>query len=85
MPSTATIPVNAPGARGPAEALVAHWPEYLMEAAELGLLMLCACAYAVLLGYPASAVHQAIDNPVIRRALMGLAMGATVVAIIHSP
>ena len=35
-----------------------HWPEYLMEAAGLGLFMLAASAFATLLEHPASPVHQ---------------------------
>ncbi len=66
-------------------ALRRHWPEYLAEALSLGLFMVSACAFAVLLEHPASPVHRAIASPLGRRALMGLAMGATAVALIHSP
>jgi aquaporin Z len=62
-----------------------HWPEYLMEAAELGIFMISACSFGVLLEYPGSAVHQAIPDPFFRRALMGLAMGLTSIGIIYSP
>src|SRR5262249_50323003 len=62
-----------------------HWPEYLMEGAELGLFMISACAFVVLLEYPTSPVHQAIDNGTLRRVLIGLAMGFTAIAIIYSP
>jgi len=67
------------------EVLKAHWPEYLMEAAELGLFMISACAFTVLLYHPASPIAQGIQNEVIRRILMGIAMGATAVALIFSP
>ena len=66
-------------------ALSSHWPEYLMEGAELGLFMISACAFVVLLEHPTSAVHQAIDNSTLRRVLIGLAMGLTAIAIIYSP
>lgn len=66
-------------------ALTQHWPEYLMEAAELGLFMISAGALGVLLEYPGSPVHQALPSPALRRVLMGLAMGATAIAIIYSP
>lgn len=66
-------------------ALRHHWPEYLMEGAGLGLFMISACVFGVLLEYPGSPVHQAIADPLLRRALMGLAMGATAVLIIYSP
>jgi aquaporin Z len=67
------------------EALRHHWPEYLMEAAGLGLFMLSACAFATLFGHPASPVLQAIADPIVRRLLMGMAMGLTAVGIIYSP
>jgi aquaporin Z len=63
----------------------AHWPEYAIEAAGLGLFMLSACAFGVLLGHPASPVSAALPGPLARRALVGLAMGLTAVALIYSP
>ena len=62
-----------------------HWPEYLMEAAGLGLFMVSACLFAALLEHPASPVRQAISAPLPRRFLMGLAMGLTAIGIIYSP
>ena len=62
-----------------------HWPEYLMETGEVALYMFCACAFATLLQHPASPVRHAIMDSLSRRALMGLAMGATVIAIVLSP
>src|SRR5262249_39052208 len=62
-----------------------HWPEYLMEAGELALFMISACLFVVLLEHPASPVHRAIPSQMLRRVLMGLAMGSTAVAIIFSP
>jgi aquaporin Z len=67
------------------EALRTHWPEYLMEAAELGLFMISACAFTVLLYHPASPAAHLIQDDVRRRVLMGCAMGATAIAIIFSP
>jgi aquaporin Z len=66
-------------------ALKLHWPDYLMESLGLGLFMIAACGSATLLEYPGSPVHQAIGNPMARRALMGLAMGLTGIALIYSP
>lgn len=66
-------------------ALKKHWPEYLMEATELGLFMFSACAFTVLLFHPSSPVAQTIQNGVLRRLLMGMAMGSTAIAIIFSP
>ncbi len=62
-----------------------HWPEYLMEAAELGLYLFSACAFSTLVWHPASPVPHVITSTISRRALMGLGMGATIVAIILSP
>ncbi len=62
-----------------------HWPEYLMEAVELGLFMFSACAFTVLLFHPSSPVEQIIPDGVTRRLAMGLAMGSTAIAIIFSP
>ena len=56
-----------------------------MEAALLGVFMISACAFTVLLEHPGSPVRQAIPDGFARRALMGLAMGSTAVAIIYSP
>jgi aquaporin Z len=67
------------------DALKQHWPEYLMEGAELGLFMISACAFTVLLFHPASLVAAGISNEIFRRVLMGVAMGSTAVAIIFSP
>jgi len=62
-----------------------HWPEYLIEAAGLGLFMISAGTFATLLEYPQSTIHHAIADPLLRRALMGLAMGATLAGLVYSP
>jgi len=87
-PGTRAEVLSAPAAH-PLESIVntfaAHWPEYLMEAAELGIFMVSACLFTVLLEHPASAVRVAIGSPMLRRVLIGLAMGLTAIAIIYSP
>ena len=55
-----------------------------MEAALLGLFMISACAFTVLLEHPSSPARAILPAALARRALMGLAMGATAVAIIYS-
>src|ERR1700752_3402467 len=67
------------------DALKQHWPDYLMEAACLGLFMISAFTFGAILEHPASLIHKAIPNPLLRRFLMGLAMGSTAIAIIYSP
>jgi len=62
-----------------------HWREYLMEAAGLGIFMVAAGGFASLIQHPDSPVRQAVGDPLLRRLLMGLAMGATAIALIYSP
>jgi aquaporin Z len=66
-------------------ALQQHWPEYLIEAWALGTFMVSAALFTALLEYPVSPVHQLIANGHARRALVGLAMGLTAIALIYSP
>lgn len=56
-----------------------------MESAELGIFMISAGLFTILLEYPASPVHQSIHFEFVRRMLIGLAMGLTAVALIYSP
>lgn len=56
-----------------------------MEAAGLGAFMISACVFGALLEHPASPLRAAIDNAQLRRALMGMAMGLTAIAVIYSP
>jgi aquaporin Z len=72
-------------AMGPLSAVTNHWPEYLYEAACLGLFMLSACSFTVLLQHPASALRQAFPSAFLRRLLTGVAMGLTAIALIYSP
>jgi aquaporin Z len=59
-----------------------HWPEYLMEAGEVSLYLFFACAFATLLQHPASPFRHFVVSGLVRRMLYGLAMGATVIAIV---
>ncbi|HEU4530310.1 MAG TPA: aquaporin [Steroidobacteraceae bacterium] len=65
--------------------LRAHWPEYLIEAWALGMFMVSAGVFAVILDAPGSPVNQAVGDPDLRRALGAIAMGLTAIAIIYSP
>jgi aquaporin Z len=56
-----------------------------MESAELGLFMVSACCFTVLLEHPDSPVHHLLANPFLRMALTGLAMGLTLLLLIHTP
>lgn len=62
-----------------------HWPEYVIEGTCLGLFMISAFTFGTILEHPSSLLHAAIPNPLLRRLLMGLAMGGTAITIIYSP
>ncbi len=66
-------------------ALREHWPEYAIEAALLGLYMMAAGIFAVLLRSPLSPLCNWIGSPLLSRALYGGAMGATSTALVYSP
>jgi aquaporin Z len=66
-------------------ALRDHWPEYLIEGWALGTFMLSAGVFSTLLGYPRSALVAGVRDADARRALIGIAMGLTAIALIHSP
>lgn len=56
----------------------------LMEAALLALFMVSAAAFTILLEHPRSPLHDPSAPAIGRRALGGLAMGVTAVALIYS-
>ncbi len=56
-----------------------------MEAAGLATFMFTACAFGVLLGHPGSPLHQAIGSDLLRRSVMGVAMGTTAIGLVYSP
>ena len=62
-----------------------YWPEYLIEAWALGTFMVSAGAFTVLIEHPDFGVPALIDSAGLRRALIGLAMGFTAIALIYSP
>jgi len=66
-------------------ALGEHWPEYLIEGWALGCFMISAGVFATLLGSPRSPLYIFIPSATFRTVLVGLAMGATAIALIHSP
>jgi aquaporin Z len=62
-----------------------HWPEYLCEAFGLGLFMVSACGFGVLLFHPASPVVHRVPAMLPRSIAMGTAMGLTAIINIYSP
>jgi aquaporin Z len=85
LPSSARAARAARPASGPVEALGRHGPEYLMEAAELGLFMISAGLFGTLLFHPGSPLIALLPDPLVRRALMGVIMGLTAIGLIYSP
>jgi aquaporin Z len=71
--------------RTPFCALKRNWHLYACEAIELALFMLSACAFTVFLFDPSWPTFHLFPSAIIRRALMGIAMGMTAVLIIRSP
>jgi aquaporin Z len=47
--------------------------------------MVSACLVTALLEHPASEVHRLLGDAAVRRALVGVAMGATAIGIVYSP
>jgi aquaporin Z len=56
-----------------------------MEAGGLGLFMVSAAVVTAAFEYPHSPLHDLIPDPVLRRIVIGLAMGMTAVGLIYSP
>jgi aquaporin Z len=82
---TMSASVDVTAARSIAVSEPLHWAEYAIEAALLGTFMVAACAVTALLQHPGSPVRAAIPDPLLRRAVIGLAMGITAMALIYSP
>jgi aquaporin Z len=62
-----------------------NWIHYLQEALGLGIFMISACYFSVLLWADHGAWHETITNNFTRLLIMGILMGATALLIFHSP
>lgn len=62
-----------------------HGPEYLMEAAGLGVVVLAISLLLTLLEYPGSPIHKALSDPMLRRVLKGLGIALIIMAVVYSP
>ena len=62
-----------------------NWPLYVFEAVELAFFMLSACAFTVFLFDPYYRALHLFPSAIVRRVVMGIAMGITAILIIHSP
>jgi aquaporin Z len=58
---------------------------YALDGALLGIFMVSACTSVTLLEHPASPLRALMPSDFLRRALVGLAMGLTALALIYSP
>ena len=68
-----------------ATSLRLHWPEYVMELAEMGLYLFFTCAFATLLQHPASPIRLLLPDSAVRRACFGILVGATIAGIVITP
>jgi aquaporin Z len=62
-----------------------HWPEYLIEGWALGMFMISAGGLGALLYDPASPGFSWFEDPHVKLAVFGVAMGLTASGIIYSP
>lgn len=65
-------------------ALQKNWKVYLIEAWALGMFMISAVLFTILIEAPDLPIRTAIDSALFRRFLIGVAMGLTAIALIYS-
>jgi len=65
-------------------AFLKNWQTYLIEAWALGIFMVSASLFVILFEHPSSPLRHLIEEVIIRRFLIGLAMGLTAVLLIYS-
>ena len=67
------------------ETLRRDWPLFLIEGFLLGCFMVSATAATVLMDAPNSPVAHIVSSPILRRVVIGAAMGSTAVILIYCP
>jgi aquaporin Z len=65
-------------------AFLKNWRVYLIEAWALGMFMVSASLFVILIEHPSLPFRPLIESAIIRRLLIGLAMGITAVLLIYS-
>ncbi len=65
-------------------ALKKNWSLYLIEAWGLGMFMMSAALFVILIEHPSFPIRGAIASDFVRRLLIGIAMGLTAIGIIYS-
>ena len=83
--SALTTAAAAPLVRAPVDRTTESpsWGHCAIEGTLLGIFMVSACAFTVLLEHPAIGGPLLIPSPFARRSLIGLAMGLTAIALIY--
>jgi aquaporin Z len=66
-------------------ALREHWPEYLIEAWALGCFMISIGVFVTIFVSPMSPMYAWVPSLTLRAVMLGLALGATAIVLIHSP
>jgi aquaporin Z len=61
-----------------------HWDLYAIEAALLGVFMICAASFGVALFHERSPMARWVPSALARRGMMGVAMGGTAAILIYS-
>lgn len=85
IPDTTQIKTTHDDIVRPLVALRSHWPEYLIEGWALGVFMISAATFGVLLEHPQSTARMLLGDDMVRRVLGGIAMGLTAITLIYSP
>jgi aquaporin Z len=70
--------------RSASTALATHWPEYLIEAWALGSFMVSAAIVTIAVESAGSPLRSVLPDADLRRGLIGIIMGLTALALIHS-
>lgn len=65
-------------------AFKSNWKIYSYEALALGLFMVSACGFCIVIEHPDFWIKQNVESAIFRRFLMGCAMGLTAVLLIYS-
>ena len=61
-----------------------NWRTYLIEAWALGMFMVSASLFVILIEHPSLPIKNLVESAIVRRFLVGLAMGITAVLLIYS-
>jgi aquaporin Z len=85
MPSLSYLIKDLPSSASLVDAWNMHWREYLMEAAEIGVLMFCICLFGALIYGRASPLEPLALSSTVKSFLMGIAIAISTFLIIRSP